>query len=78
VDSDPDSVVLYSEKNGLGNPLSVSDFNDALVELEDKARTRALERGLLEKAKENARRVVVNFIGGFLDLAVYDILWKSE
>ena len=78
VDIDPNSFVLYSEKNGLGNPLSVSDFNDALVELEDKARTRALERGLLEKAGENARRVVVNFIGGFLDLALYDILWESE
>ena len=78
VDVDPNSFVLYSEKNGLGNPLSISDFNGSIVELENKARNRALERGLLDQAEENARRVVGNFIGGFLDLTKYDILWETK
>ncbi|MBR5681110.1 MAG: DUF4230 domain-containing protein, partial [Clostridia bacterium] len=68
VDIDPNSFVLYSEKNGLGNPLSISDYNGSIVDLENKARSRAIERGLLEQADENAWRVVSNFIGGFLDL----------
>ncbi|MBQ3707017.1 MAG: DUF4230 domain-containing protein [Clostridia bacterium] len=78
VDIDPNSFVLYSEKNGFGNPLSISEFNGSIVELENKAKNRAVERGLLEQADENARRVVSNFIGGFLDLTKYDILWESE
>ncbi len=78
VDIDPNSFVLYSEKNGFGNPLSISDFNGSIVELENKARSRAIERGLLEQADENARRVVSGFIGGFLDLKTYKIRWTAE
>ena len=78
VDIDPASFLLYSEKNGFGNPLSVSDFNGSMTELEARARERALERGLLEQADENAKRIVENFIGGFLNLTKYDILWESE
>jgi len=75
VDIDPNSFVLYSEKNGLGNPLSISDYNGSIVDLENKARTQAVERGLLDQADENAKRIVQNFMGGFLDLTKYDILW---
>ncbi len=78
VDIDPNSFLLYSEKNGLGNPLSISDYNGSMVELEDKARIRAVDRGLLEQADENARRIVENFIGGFLNLTKYSIEWVSE
>ncbi len=78
VDIDPNSFVLYSEKNGLGNPLSIADYNGSIVDLENKAKNRAIERGLLEQADENAKRVVSSFIGGFLDLTKYDILWDSE
>ena len=46
--------------------------------LEERARERALERGLLEQADENAKRIVENFIGGFLNLTKYDILWEAE
>lgn len=63
---DPESFELYSEKNGLGNPLSVEDFNSSLVELENSAREKALERGLLTKADENAQTVIRNFITGLL------------
>ena len=64
IDIDPNSFRLYSEKSGLGNPLSVSDFNRSLVELEENARTRALERGLLERAEENAAQLIDNFVRG--------------
>ena len=78
VDIDPNSFVLYSEKNGFGNPMSISDFNGSIVELENKAKSRAIEKGLLDQADENARRVVSSFIGGFLDLTKYDIRWTTE
>ena len=31
VDIDPESFILYSEKEGLGNPISVADFNNSLI-----------------------------------------------
>ena len=77
VDIDPNSFVLYSEKNGIGNPLSVSEYNGSLVELENKARTRAEERGLIEQADENAKRIVRSLIGGLLDLSQYRLIWDS-
>ena len=78
VDIDPASFVLYSEKNGIGNPLSVSDFNGSLVELEEKARSGAIERGILEQADANAKRITETFIGGLLDLRDYNIIWNYE
>ena len=67
IDIDPDSFELYSEKTGLGNPISASDFNSSLVELEDTARAKALDKGILEKADESARTIIGNFIGGMVD-----------
>jgi hypothetical protein len=75
VDIDPNSFVLYSEKHGFGNPLSVSEFNGSLADLENRAKERAAERGVIEKADENARKIVSNFIGGLLDPDLYDIIW---
>lgn len=73
VDVDPNSFTLYSEKTGLGNPLSASDFNQSLVELENTAREKAIERGLLERADENAAALIENFVGGLVDLSVYTL-----
>lgn len=73
VDIDPNSFVLHSEKVWVGNPLSVEDFNSSLVELEETAREKAVERGLLTRSDENARNVISQFIGGLLDTSVYTL-----
>lgn len=66
-DIDLDSFTLHEEKTGLGNPLSVRDFNTSLRELERSAEQKAVERGLLEKADQNAKQVVTQFISSLLD-----------
>ena len=66
VDIDPGSFVLYSEKTGLGNPISAEDFNSALVELEANAREKAVARGLLDRAEENARVLIRGFLEGLV------------
>ncbi len=71
VDIDPDSFQLYSEKEGLGNSVSVSDFNSSLVELEQAAREKALERGILERASTSAEALVLQFAESLLDTEVY-------
>lgn len=63
---DPESFELHSEKQGLGNPISVEDFNTSLVALENNAREKAIARGLLPKAQENARIVIGNFVNSLL------------
>lgn len=66
VDIDPESFVLYSEKSGWGNPVSIQDFNKSLVELEANARTKAIDKGLLTRADENARQLISRFISGLV------------
>ncbi len=73
VDIDPESFVLYAEKTGLGNPLSAADFNQSLVELEDTAREKAVSRGVLDRAEQNARTVIENFVAGLVDAAEYSV-----
>lgn len=73
VDVDPNSFKLYSEKSGIGNPLSVADVNQSLVELENNARATALQKGLLEKADRNAEAVIRNFISSLVDTTQYRI-----
>ncbi len=77
VDIDPESFTLYSEKQGVGNRISVEDFNNSLVELEDTARRKALDRGLLARADDNARRLAGNFIASLLDLNEYTLVFEE-
>lgn len=77
VDIDPQSYRLYSEKAGLGNPLSPTDFNNSIVELEQAARKNAVERGILDRASENAREIVRNFVSGLVDTARWSIEIKG-
>ena len=77
VDIDPESFVLYSEKAGLGNRLSVEDFNNSLVELEQTAREKAVDRGVLERADKNARTLVGGIIATLVDTEEYRVAFKS-
>lgn len=73
VDIDPASFELYSEKTGIGNPISVEDFNQSLVELESTAGEKAVDKGMLKRADENARRVIANFVGSLIDRTEYTL-----
>ena len=63
---DPNSFILYSEKTGLGNPLSASDFNQSLAELESDAQKNAVEKGVLTRADEQAKLLIERFIQSVL------------
>lgn len=73
VDVDPESFVLYDERIKPWNPISAGDYNDSLIKLEEKAREKALSRGLLDRADENARTLVRNMIAGLVDTSRYTI-----
>ena len=59
---DQDSFRLYDEKNNIFNPISVTDVADTLADLKNSAEKEAVEKGLLNKAKENAIALVENFM----------------
>ena len=75
---DHDSFVLYSEKNGLGNPLSASDFNQSLTELEHDAQKNAVDKGVLKRADEQARLLIERFIQSILVEDSYTLEFASS
>ena len=75
---DHDSFVLYSEKNGLGNPLSASDFNQSLTELEHDAQKNAVDKGVLTRADEQARLLIERFIQSILVEDSYTLEFASS
>ena len=75
---DPESFVLYSEKEGLGNKITLNDYNDSLIELEKNAEKKAVERGLLNRADENAKLVISNFVNSLVDTTGYTVKYVSN
>ena len=77
VDIDPESFQLYDEKKGLGTRIGVEDYNNALAQLENTATDKAVARGILEKAEENAQLMVRNFIRSSLGEKGYAITFAE-
>ena len=75
---DPESFVLYSEKEGLGNKISLSDYNDSLIELEKNAEKKAVDRGLLKCADDNAKLVISNFVNSLVDTSDYMVRYIAD
>ena len=73
VDIDPDSFQLYNETSSIFTDITAEDYNNALLELEATEREKALARGILDNAGENARKLVRSFIGSLLDPAEYAV-----
>lgn len=72
---DENSLQVYSEKYGLGNPVTVTDFNNSLSELKANAEDKAIDRGTLERAEENAQRIITNFVESLVDPNEYFITY---
>lgn len=77
-DIDLDSFLLYGEKQGVGNRISVADFNDSLVELKQNAQDKALARGVLDRADKNAQLIVRNFVASLCDPREYTLVFEVK
>lgn len=64
---DYDSFKLYDEKNSIFNPISVEVVNESNNNLLTTAEKEAVRGGLFERAEENAKRIITNFIKGYLE-----------
>ena len=63
---DLSSFRLLLEQSSILSHITPEDFNTSQVELEEKARQDALDRGITEKAEETARLLVERFIRGLV------------
>jgi len=76
-DLDLESFEVYQEDVSTWNPISASDYNGSLLELENRARERAIERGILDKASDNAASLIKNFIESLVGKDTYDIVFTK-
>jgi len=67
VEIDYNSFKVYSEKEGLWNPITLEDYNESQKDFDENARAMAKEKGLLKKADENAEKLVRNFVTSLVD-----------
>lgn len=74
VDIDFDSFKIYSEKEGLWNPIKMSDYNESMVELKKAAINKAEEKNILKRADEEAAEIIENFVKSFFDKNEYQIV----
>ena len=70
---DDKSYEEFDEKNSVFNKISGEDFNDMRVVFKDEAEKSALEKGLLEKADENAKTCITAFIKSFPGIEGYTV-----
>ena len=70
---DEKSFKLYDEKRSIFNPLSVTDVNDTIINLKEKAEADAVKKGVLERADKNAVTVLKNFLKSTYEISDYTI-----
>ena len=61
-DIDEDSVELLDEKNNIFNPITIEDKLKFDKSTEKEMKERAIENGILEKAQQNAKSVIYEFL----------------
>lgn len=75
---DYDSFKVYEEDVSRANPIKAEDYNGEVKELVARAQQRATERGILDKAAENAQLIIKSFIAGLVDLSEYKLVFANS
>lgn len=70
---DEDSFMMYDEQQSIFNQLSISNFNTTNADLVKRAEDKAIKKGLLDRADENAVTLMKNFLLQTYDISDYAI-----
>ena len=73
----PDSEKVYYEKESLFKNLDEADKAELRAKMGEKAEKQAIENGLLVRAKENAKKVLSNFVYNFYSPDEYKIIYTE-
>ena len=77
VSIDEDSFKKLEEKEHVWNKLKLEDYNEAQKDFKKNAKDKAMKRGILQKADENAKKVIGNFVEQLVDKSEYTIVYKE-
>lgn len=72
-----DSFKIYHEKESIFSQITMSENNEAMKGLKEKAEENAIANGLLENARINAETILTVFFGKVYDLEKYEIVFKN-
>lgn len=73
---DLNSLEIINEKYSNFNKVNFSDINLSQQTCKDTAQTKAIEKGLLDNADENAKKIIESMIAGFYDTNEYTIYFE--
>lgn len=73
-----DSLEIYLEKESIFTPITLTENNEARIELKKKAAEEAKANGLFEDAEKNAETLLRSFIGKQFDLNTYQLSFKYK
>ena len=72
-----DKEEVYYERESIFHNLAEAKKAELRAEMGDKAENIAVENGLLDKAKLNAKKVLKNFIYNIYDSNDYDVVFED-
>lgn len=73
---DEKSFKAYSEKDYLWNKIQLEDYSKSRVQFENAARKKAIDSGILDRANDQAMKLVMNFIRSIPDAADYAVAFE--
>lgn len=78
VNIDHDSFKIYEEKNGIWNKVNLESFNNSIIEFENAAKEKALEKDIINKADEGAQKMIESFVNSLIDSEEYTIEYVTK
>ena len=73
VSIDKESFKIYEEKNGIFTKFNFTDYNNSLIEFETAAKDKAMEKGILDKADDGAKKMIEAFARSLVDTDEYKL-----
>ena len=77
-DIDADSFEIKDEKNSVFNKISVEDTTETFKRIEEDELAKALERGILKEAQQNAEKAIKSFAKSLITGKDYKIIVEFE
>ncbi len=71
---DPDSRVIYDETNNIINPIDLDTVLRSYEEMLADEKAKALDRGILDKARKNAKNMLGNFLTSVTNGSDYKVI----
>ena len=75
---DLDSFKVYHEDESIFTKITITENNESMKDLKQKAEEDAIINGLLENARTNVETILTGFFGNVYDLEKYEIIFKDK